>query len=393
MDRSEHVEILIPQLGVNDVQAQLVDWTVAENAPVQKDETVCAIETTKTVADVEAPANGYLVIFAAAGEMVDVGSVVGLICPSPVTPGDKERLRQELHERRSAARPPASQWTHKAKLLADKLNLPIEDIPASGDKITEADVHAYVKNTRIERLVPSKVDTVYDHYARSGPQRLLILGGGDGAVQVADVLAKVNHQVPTAIMDDAAELQGKKVAGVPVVGKISAAHARQLIDAGEITGAVIAISTSVSVRKRLYEEFAAEGLPFHNVVHPSAVVGEFADLGSGNVILAFCHIGPCAQLGNNNFLSVYCSIEHHSRLGSHCSFGPTVVSSSSVFIGDEVRFGTGIYIEPFVKVGSRSVIASGCVLRADVPDDSMLKLHHNYSFRSKAQKSTSEHGE
>ncbi len=384
MTDSKLIEIVIPQLGVNDTQAQIVDWIRPDNQPVEKAEIVCSIETTKAVADIEAPGSGYLVIFSAAGQTVDVGSIIGVIAPAQVSAMEKDRLRQDILSRRAAAKIESAKWTQKAKLLADKSGLAIDKIPASGDKITEADVLAYIKSARIERLAPSRADTVHDHYSKCGPERVLIIGGGDGAVQLLDMIAKVSHQVAAAIMDDAAQLQGKKVMGVPVVGKISAKHARQLLDAGEITGAVISISTSIPVRKRFYEDFSAAGVPFHNVVHPSAAIGQFANLGVGNVILAFCQIGPCAQLGNNNFLSAYCSIEHHSRLGSHCSFGPAVITSSSVFVGDDVRFGTGIYIEPFVKVGSRCVIASGCILRADIPDDSTLKLHHNFSFRKKS---------
>ena len=67
------------------------------------------------------------------------------------------------------------------------------------------------------------------------------------------------------------------------------------------------------------------------------------------------------------------SIEHHCQLASHCSFGPAVIFSSRVEIGDGVRFGTGIFIEPKLHIGAGSVIASGSILTVDVPPRSVLK--------------------
>ena len=95
--------------------------------------------------------------------------------------------------------------------------------------------------------------------------------------------------------------------------------------------------------------------------------------GTGNVVMALCHIGACAIIGDNNFLSAYCSIEHHNVLGSHCSFGPSVATSSRVHIGDRVRFGTGICIEPGVTIGADSVIASGLAIWQNIPERSLLK--------------------
>jgi acetyltransferase-like isoleucine patch superfamily enzyme len=86
-------------------------------------------------------------------------------------------------------------------------------------------------------------------------------------------------------------------------------------------------------------------------------------------------------VGDNNFLSAYCSIEHHWVLGSHCSFGPAVVTSSRVRIGDRVRFGTGISVEPAIEIGQDSIIASGLALTGHIPPNSLLKAHTGYSIR------------
>jgi acetyltransferase-like isoleucine patch superfamily enzyme len=78
-------------------------------------------------------------------------------------------------------------------------------------------------------------------------------------------------------------------------------------------------------------------------------------------------------VGDNNFFSAYNSYDHHSRLGSDISTGPAVAGSGLVTLGDRVRLGTGIYIEPHVELGDDVQVASGSVLVASVPAGHTVK--------------------
>jgi sugar O-acyltransferase (sialic acid O-acetyltransferase NeuD family) len=234
-----------------------------------------------------------------------------------------------------------------------------------------------------QATVVALTDLVDDRFPAARPQRLLIIGGGNGAVQIIDALARLPHQRAVAILDDNAAIHGKTVAGVPVIGAIDLPRALDLAAGGLFDAAVISISTSIPARARIFEAWKGRGIAFANIIHPSSVVGRNVAFGEGNVVMAFCHFGACAAVGDNNFLSAYCSIEHHCTLGSHCSFGPAVVTSSRVSIGDRVRFGTGIAIEPGIQIGADSIIASGLALTGHVPPNSLLKAHTGYSIRAR----------
>jgi acyl-[acyl carrier protein]--UDP-N-acetylglucosamine O-acyltransferase len=67
-------------------------------------------------------------------------------------------------------------------------------------------------------------------------------------------------------------------------------------------------------------------------------------------------------VGNNNFISAMCNIEHHCRVGNHCTFGPSVIFSGGVEVCDEVKFGTGIFAEPFYSFKNRIFVKSGSIL-------------------------------
>ncbi len=405
---SEFVAIHLPQSGPNDATATLVEWAKAAGDRVSRGEIVAVAETTKSVFEIEAPQAGYLYPLAESGQEVTVGAVIAVLSEveSAVEAAQAWLAAQQSNLAITAARPAARQAatdvhkpaTKKAELLAQRHGIDLELVPATGDRITETDVLAYVGGARGEGrgaetplhspAAPSPQttslrDLVDDRYPAHRSQRLLIVGGGNGAVQIIDALARIPQQRAVAILDDNATIHGKTVAGVPVIGAIDAARAAELLAAGEIDAAVISVSTSIAFRERIFTAWKAQGIPFANVIHPSAVVGMNVAMGEGNVVMAFCHFGACATVGDNNFLSAYCSIEHHCILGSHCSFGPGVVTSSRVTIGDRVRFGTGIFIEPGVTIGVDSVIASGLAIGQNIPARSLLKAKIGYSVRER----------
>jgi acetyltransferase-like isoleucine patch superfamily enzyme len=410
---SQFTAIHLPQSGPNDVTATIAEWSKQPGQSVQKGEVIGSAETTKSVFDLEAPAPGVFWPLAVPGADVAVGAVIGALGSEHSTQADADAWLAAHGSRQIAGQAPGSaagtaSWaaaagantsarsaTLKAELLAQRSGIDLSQVPATGEKITEADVQAYLAarnalpshQAASDAFTPSPshyADLVDDRFPANRPQHILIVGGGNGAVQIIDALARLPHQRAVAILDDNAALHGKQVAGVFILGAIDLARAADMHAAGQFDAAVISISTSIPARTRIFEQWKGRGIPFANVVHPSSVIGINVAWGEGNVIMAFCHFGACATVGDNNFLSAYCSIEHHCTLGSHCSFGPAVVTSSRVRIGDRIRFGTGIHIEPGIQIGEDSVIASGLAITQHIPPGSLLKAHLGYSIRTRS---------
>jgi sugar O-acyltransferase (sialic acid O-acetyltransferase NeuD family) len=323
------------------------------------------------------------------GDAVEVGATIAAVTDIQVTPEEVIRLLEKEEQPQEAAPlipvTSGSALTLKAQLMAKRLGIDPAELGHNGKKITEEEVMKFAenKNTKLHSDRP-QMDLVRDRYPEGNIQRIVIIGGGDGAVQVLDVLAKTPGQQAVAILDDNPDLRGQKLNGVPVTGGIDVDRIVGLYEQGEFDAAVISISTIIKLRAEIFEKLKARGIPFANVIHPSVVKGINVKMGEGNVIMAFTHLGACASLGDNNFISAYCSIEHHNEMGSHCSFGPGVITSSRVIFGDQVRCGTGIFIEPKLKIGARSVISSGCIIGRNVPEDTILKSKSNYVERSRS---------
>lgn len=73
------MDILLPKLGFSVAEANLVEWMVADGAKVTKGDPLFALESDKSVQDIEAPADGVLRILKPAGEVYEVGTLIGEI--------------------------------------------------------------------------------------------------------------------------------------------------------------------------------------------------------------------------------------------------------------------------------------------------------------------------
>lgn len=72
-------EILLPKLGFSMNEGTIAEWLVADGATVQAGQPLYSLESEKSVQEIEAPASGTLKILKPAGEVYEVGTVLGSI--------------------------------------------------------------------------------------------------------------------------------------------------------------------------------------------------------------------------------------------------------------------------------------------------------------------------
>jgi pyruvate/2-oxoglutarate dehydrogenase complex dihydrolipoamide acyltransferase (E2) component len=73
------MQILLPKLGFSVNEANLVEWMVADGATVAKGDPLYALESEKSVQEIDAPEAGVVKILKPAGEVYEVGTVIGEI--------------------------------------------------------------------------------------------------------------------------------------------------------------------------------------------------------------------------------------------------------------------------------------------------------------------------
>lgn len=356
------IAIVIPQLDANSESALLVRWEVDDGAEVRKGDLLCSVETSKALYDVEAEGEGIVVRLREEGEQVDFNTAIGYIA------ADSDQAMQARSNGIAGSGGgdgPEVSATKKARELAARHGVDLVSLGVEGI-ITEEDVMESLKlqgGAPAERLRPGTLP--------AAEKRVVVIGAGYGAMQVIDILLNQRDVRVIGCLDDDPLLHGVEIFGVPVLG--GTGKLEELFRSGICDHAIVAISTSIPVRRKFHRICVELGLPMANAIDPGVRINRGVVLGAGNIICSGCHLGVAARLGDNNFISAHNSIDHHNAWGSHITTGPAVATSGAVTVGDGVKFGTGIFIQPNLTIGADATIASGAIIIHNIPANSIVR--------------------
>ena len=359
--------VLIATSDVNSEFGVIVSWEADDRDEVAAGDLIAEVETSKAILEVVAPRDGILLHAAAVGAEVRLADPIGHVFDDGAAI-EAFVAAQAAHQAAAARSEDGIRSSQPARRRAAELGVDLGALGAAGGLVT---VRMVEEAAATAAPAAPAADLPVPLQTPPGVQRIVLIGAGLGATQVIDILEQGDEQRAVGIVDGNAERWGDSVLGVPVIGSddsLGALYERGLFDA-----VIIAISTSVPARTRLRELCQISGIPLANAIDTSARIGRGVVMGTGNVVCAFCHFGVEARIGDNNFFSAYNSFEHHNVLGSDISTGPACVTSGLVTIGDRVRMGTGIFIQPHVELGDGVQVASGAVVLSSVPADHAVK--------------------
>jgi len=359
--------VIVSQTDVNSKSYKVVSWYVDDESHIEKGKPIASLETSKSVFDVEAPEEGLVL------RACETGVEIPLESPLAHLFTDKNELqnfRDKIRRKKKAAGRNEKTTYHatvKAEKLASKHKISLSKMKQKG-LITSKDVNTliaqkgYINYSRLPKPLQTKGKV----------ERVLLLGGGLAATQVIDIFS--GHSKTTqavAILDDDPSLWGKDHYGIPIIGGTD--RLKELKKKKSFDTAIVTISTSIPVRTKFRELCEMLGIPLTNAIDKSTRIGKESKIGKGNVICALCHFGAGAEIGDNNFISAYNSFDHHCKIGSDISTGPGCIASGIVTIGDRVRMGAGIFIQPHLDIGSGVQIASGSIIVQNIPPDHAVK--------------------
>ncbi|HVZ42099.1 MAG TPA: biotin/lipoyl-containing protein [Candidatus Kapabacteria bacterium] len=357
--------IVIPQLDANSETVKLVRWEVEDGAGVSRGDVLCTVETSKAIFEVEAEAPGLVVRVEPEGAMVAFNVPIGYVVADEAEAG-RVRSGYLPAEPAEGSDEAAFSATKRAVQLARQHNVDLAKVPSDGI-ITESDVQGYLKAAgRLagERMKPGELPDAV--------RRVLVIGAGYGAMQVIDILLNYPDVRVAGCVDDDAKLHGTEIFGAPVIGPIG--ELETYWKERRFDCAIIAISTNIGLRVRFFNRCAELGIPMINAIDPTVRVNRGAVIGTGNIICSQCHIGVAARIGDNNFISAHNSIDHHNVWGSHITTGPNCATSGAVTVGSEVKFGTGVFVQPNLSIGAGSIIASGAIIIRSIPERHAVKV-------------------
>ena len=196
-------------------------------------------------------------------------------------------------------------------------------------------------------------------------QRLVIIGAGGFARELADTVASINNERPTyellGFADDNEEHHHTNINGNKVIGgrdTVKALAQQQSI------AAVVAIADA-TVRQSLVA-YMGELITWESLVHPRALVSPSAQIGKGCVLQAYVLVAANATIGDHCIVNAGSSLGHDAVMGDYGAIMGQCDVTGRARLGPAVFMGSGARILPGVVVGERAKIAAGAVVARHV---------------------------
>lgn len=193
--------------------------------------------------------------------------------------------------------------------------------------------------------------------------RLLIIGGGGHGRVVADAAERSGGKsVEIAFLDDG--YPALAMAGPwKVIGRFADLEGlRARFDA------CIPALGEARLRLSLLERARAAGFKLPVVVHPQAVLSQYARLEHGSFVAAGAAVIIGSELGPGCIVNTGATVDHDCRLAAGVHVCPGAHLAGSVEIGARTWFGIGAVARQGVRIGADVIVAAGAVCLEDVRD-------------------------
>lgn len=120
-----------------------------------------------------------------------------------------------------------------------------------------------------------------------------------------------------------------------------------------------------NVKKKIIEILKEKGAKFATIIHPTAIVGEFCEIGEGIIITPNAKISPNVKIGNYVTL-LGSGVGHDAVIGDYCTITGNCSVNGHVKIEEGVFIGSNSCIAPGKKIGAWSTVAMGSMVILNV---------------------------
>ena len=202
-------------------------------------------------------------------------------------------------------------------------------------------------------------------------QKLIIMGAGGLARELANAVAELNATVPSfdvlGFLDDLGTLHGQKQLQLPVLGPIDQLPQHK----SENLCAMPAVGDGY-LREKFAQVAQQHAIALPTIIHPSSIVGQETSVQEGVFIAAGCVITVNANLGKCTLVNMGCTVAHDVKLGDYVSAHPGARISGQVVVKDYTTIGTQAVILNGCTIGQGALVAMGAVVAHDVPDYTLV---------------------
>lgn len=120
-----------------------------------------------------------------------------------------------------------------------------------------------------------------------------------------------------------------------------------------------------NVKKQIVTTLKEKGSKFATIIHPTALINKYAEIGEGVIVTPRSNINANAKVGN--FASILGSgIGHDAVIGNFSTLSGRCSINGHVQIGEKVYVACGVSIAPSKKIGDGVTIGIGSVVISNI---------------------------
>jgi len=190
-------------------------------------------------------------------------------------------------------------------------------------------------------------------------------GAGGHARSLLEAIRSAGAFEAVALIDDDPERAGTDVLGVPVVHDALPGFRERGVEHAFVgVGGVADRAT----RTRVFERLLEAGFSLPPVVHATAAVSPWAELGRGAQVLALAVVNAGAVLRDGAIVNTGAIVEHDCVVGAAAHVAPRATLGGDVTVGDGAHVGMGAVVVEGVSLGAGAFVAAGAVVTRDVDE-------------------------
>ncbi len=363
------VQVVVPNLGVNESEGKLVNLYVKANEEIKKGQLLAEIETTKTVIEITSEYNGTFSTNAEIGSILYVGSTIGEIQTSDAV------KKTTVETKKSAPIPEQSNdstsitFTKKAEELIEKNNIS-KNVFSHLKIVKETDVQNYLNSNHQSQPATKPASAEYlGKYSdfnlsfTSNKIPIAIYGTSMGGEVYLEIIKLQNVFEPVCFIDDSVENIGQRFHGLPIVSGADLSKLKEK----NIHHITIAVSDR-KFRMNVMKKCDDLGLFTPNIIHPETFISPSVKMGKGNVIKAGTVIDAFTVIGNGCLIGNNVTLAHHTILGDGVHMAPNSSTGGATKIGDRCLVGINSLVSTKVEIGTDVVISPGVSICENLPN-------------------------
>lgn len=194
---------------------------------------------------------------------------------------------------------------------------------------------------------------------------LAILGASGHGKVLADI-AELTGWENIVFFDDAWPKKTDNGAW-PIVG-----NTQKLLESlANYKGVIVAIGNN-KIRQQKLQQLANANAKVITLIHPSATVSRYTQIGPGSVVVAGAVINPDCIIGSGAIINTCSSVGHDCTLGEAVHICPGARLAGGTRVDDRAWVGVGSSVRQLSKIGADAVVGAGSAVVKDVPDGTVV---------------------